>query len=43
MGSENGKAQAALIETFARFQVGFLSSEAFHGILLIFMDFYRFS
>ena len=43
----NGKVgPAAPIETFARFQAGFLSSEDFHRFLLIiidFMDFYRFS
>ena len=33
---------AAPIETFARFQAGFLLSEDFHRILLIFMVFYRF-
>ena len=33
---------AAPIETFARFQAGFLSSEDFHRFLLIFMVFYRF-
>ena len=37
----NGMRQpAAHIETFARFQVGFLSSEDFHCILLIFLDSY---
>ena len=34
---------AAPIETFARFQAGFLSSEDFHHILLILIDFDRFS
>ena len=37
---------AAPIETFARFQAGFLSSEDFHRFLSIFLDlygFYRFS
>ena len=42
-----GKGQpAAPIETFARFQAGFLSSEDFHRFLSIFIDlydFYRFS
>ena len=33
---------AAPLETFARFQAGFLSSEDFHGFLWIFMVFYRF-
>ena len=33
---------AAPIETFARFQVGFLSSEDFHGFLSIFIDLYDF-
>ena len=33
---------AALIETFARFQAGFLSSEDFHRFLLIIMDFHDF-
>ena len=38
------KAQpAALIETFTRFQAGFLPSEDFHPFLLIFMGFHRFS
>ena len=32
----------ALIETFARFQAGSLSSEDFHGFLSIFMVFHRF-
>ena len=31
---------AAPIETFARFQAGFLSSEDFHSFLLIFIDFH---
>ena len=40
MGSYNGKAgPAAPIETFARFQAGFLPSEDFHRFLSIFMDF----
>jgi len=50
MGSYNGKeGLAAPIETFARFQAGFLSSEDFsfsvdyHRFLWIFIDFYRFS
>ena len=34
---------AAPIETFARFQAGFLSSEDFHRFLSIFIDFHRFS
>ena len=34
---------AAPIETFARFQAGFLSSEDFHRFIQIFMDFHRFS
>ena len=29
---------AALIETFARYQAGFLSTEDFHRFLLIFVD-----
>ena len=33
---------AAPIETFARFQAGFLSSEDFHRFLSIFMDFHDF-
>ena len=33
---------AAPIETFARFQAGFLSSEEFHRISVIFIDFHRF-
>ena len=33
----------APVETFARFQVGFLSSEDFHCFLWIFMDFHEFS
>ena len=33
---------AAPIETFARFQAGFLSSEDFHCFLSIFIDFYDF-
>ena len=38
-----GKSQpAAPIETFARFQAGFLSSEDFHRFLLIIMDFHDF-
>ena len=40
-GLKNGP--AALIETFARFQVGFLPSEDFHRFLSIFIDFYGFS
>ena len=44
IGSFNGKAQpAALIETFARFQAAFLSSDDFHRSLSIFIDFHRFS
>ena len=40
----NGKKQpAAPIETFARFQAGFLSSEDFHRFLLIIIDFHGFS
>ena len=40
MGSCNGKiGPAAPIETFARFQAGFLSSEDFHRFLLISIDF----
>ena len=43
MGSYNGKeGLAAPIETFARFQAGFLSSEDFHRFLLIFIDLYDF-
>ena len=43
MGAYIGKGQpVALIETFARFQVGFLSSEDFHRISLIFTAFHRF-
>ena len=39
MGCYNGKRRpAALIETFARFQAGFLSSEDFHHFLSILMD-----
>ena len=34
---------AAPIETFARFQAGFLSSEDFHRFLSIFIDFHGFS
>ena len=34
---------ASLIETFARFQAGFLSSGDFHRILSILKDFHRFS
>ena len=44
MGCYNGKGgPAAPIETFARFQAGFLSSEDFHRFLSIFIDFHRFS
>ena len=44
MGSYNGKeGLAAPIETFARFQAGFLSSEDFHRFLSIFIDFHGFS
>ena len=44
MGAEGLKSQpAGLIETFARFQAGFLSSEDFHRFLSIFIDFHRFS
>ena len=44
MSLYNGKAQpAAPIETFARFQADFLSSEDFHRFLSIFIDFHRFS
>ena len=44
MGSLDGKARpAAPIETFPRFQAAFLSSEDFHRILWIFLDFYEFS
>ena len=40
----NGKLRpAAPIETFARFQAGFLSSEDFHRFLLIFIDPHGFS
>ena len=43
MGSCAGKIQpAALIESFARFQAGFLSSEDFHRFPLIFIGFHRF-
>ena len=36
--------EGGALETFARFQAGFLSSEDFHRFLLIFMGFlYRFS
>ena len=34
---------AAPIQTFARFQAGFLSSVDFHRFLSIFIDFHRFS
>ena len=37
------KRPAALIETFARFQAGFLSSEDFHRFLWIIIDFHGFS
>ena len=41
MGSYNGKeGLAAPIETFARFQAGFLSSEDFHRFLLNIIDFH---
>ena len=44
MGSSNGKSQPdAPIETIARFQAGFLSSEDFHRFLSIFIDFHAFS
>ena len=44
MNAYNGKTQpAAPIETFARFQAGFLSSEDFHRFLLIIIDFHGFS
>ena len=44
MNVYNGKERpAAPIETFARFQAGFLSSEDFHRFLSIFIDFHRFS
>ena len=44
MGAWCLKAQhAAPIETFARFQAGFLSSEDFHRFLLIIIDFHGFS
>ena len=44
MDAYNGKERpAAPIETFARFQAGFLSSEDFHRFLSIFIDFHRFS
>ena len=33
---------AAPIETFARFQAGFLSSEDFHRFIPIFIDFHGF-
>ena len=36
------KRPAAPIETFARFQAGFLSSEDFHCFLSIFIDLYDF-
>ena len=36
------KRPAAPIETFARFQAGFLSSEDFHRFLSIFIDFVDF-
>ena len=40
MGSYNSKeGLAAPIETFARFQAGFSSSEDFHRFLWIFIDF----
>ena len=40
MSVYNGKSQpAAPIETFARFQAGFLSSEDFHRFLSIVIDF----
>ena len=37
------KQPAAPIETLARFQAGFLSSEDFHRFLSIFIDFHGFS
>ena len=44
MDAYNGKRRpAAPIETFARFQAGFLSSEDFHRFLLIIIDFHGFS
>ena len=44
MGSYNGKeGLAAPIETFARFQAGFLSSEDFRRFLWIIIDSHRFS
>ena len=44
MSVYNGKVRpAAPIETFARFQAGFLSSEDFHRFLLIIIDFHGFS
>ena len=44
MSLYNGKSQpAAPIETFARFQAGFLSSEDFHRFLLIIIDLCGFS
>ena len=43
MGVKDGKWRAAaIIEIFARFQAGFLSSEDSHRFLSIFMVFYRF-
>ena len=44
MDVSNGKAgPGAPIETFVRFQAGFLSSADFHGILMISIDFHGFS
>ena len=44
MSVYNGKGQpAAPVETFARFQAGFLSSEDFHRFLLLIIDFHGFS
>ena len=43
MGSYNGKEGLdAPIETFARFQAGFLSSEDFHRFPWVFIDLYGF-
>ena len=43
MAAYNGKeGPAAPIETFARFQAGFLSSEDFHRFLSIFIDLHGF-
>ena len=43
MFTSRKKRLAALIETVARFQAGFLSSEDVHRFLLIFISFQRFS